>query len=69
MTPLPFPLPDLPLELISGFHWLSPGAEGAGLGAHAYARLRLGPSPGLEVSLAGLLERKGWGYKLTPTRV
>ena len=32
VTALPFPLPDLPLELISGFHWLSPGAEGAGQG-------------------------------------
>ena len=69
VTPLPFPLPDLPPELISSFHWLSPGAEGAGLRAHAYACLRRVPSPGLEVSLAGLLERKGRGYELMPARL
>ncbi|XP_057412498.1 uncharacterized protein LOC130709206 [Balaenoptera acutorostrata] len=44
-----------PLALIG---W-SPGAEGAVLRTPDYARLRLVPSPGLEVSLAGRLERKG----------
>lgn len=53
VMPLPFPLPDLPPELTSGSHWLSSGAEGAGSRALAYARLRLVPSPGLEVSLPG----------------
>ena len=61
VMPLPFPLPDLPPELTSGSHWLSPGAEGAGLRALAYARLRLVPSPGLEVSLPGPLRAEGAG--------